>query len=149
MGLAAAVIVVVLGLGAFLFSREPLDPEKLKAQEVLVAEGLSVETLLQDKEQMEIAKTNFESKCSQCHGKNGEGRVGPNLTDDYWIHSKGDFEGISTAIEKGFPQKGMQGWEGKMYPLDLKYLAAYVLTLQDSPVEGGKGPQGEKIPKSQ
>jgi mono/diheme cytochrome c family protein len=39
--------------------------------------------------------------CYACHGPEGKGLVGPNLTDDVWLHSKGSFEEIVNQIKVG------------------------------------------------
>jgi cytochrome c oxidase cbb3-type subunit 3 len=44
--------------------------------------------------------------CSSCHRPDLGGLVGPNLTDDYWLHGCSMAE-IATSIKAGYPQKGM------------------------------------------
>jgi mono/diheme cytochrome c family protein len=39
--------------------------------------------------------------CYACHGQDGKGLVGPNLTDDVWLHSKGSFQELVDQITKG------------------------------------------------
>jgi mono/diheme cytochrome c family protein len=39
--------------------------------------------------------------CYACHGPEGKGLVGPNLTDDVWLHSKGSFDEIVHQITVG------------------------------------------------
>ncbi len=46
--------------------------------------------------------------------KDGEGGVGPNLTDDYWMH-KGSLNDIYISIKHGYPDKGMQAWNDQVY----------------------------------
>ena len=44
--------------------------------------------------------------CFTCHGNAGEGLVGPNLTDNQWIHGCKTGE-VAVSIIEGFPLKGM------------------------------------------
>jgi mono/diheme cytochrome c family protein len=48
----------------------------------------------------------FHSKgnCYACHGANGQGAVGPNLTDAEWLHSDGSYDGIVKQVTNGVPQ---------------------------------------------
>src|SRR5512143_3220230 len=39
--------------------------------------------------------------CYACHGQDAKGMVGPNLTDDVWIHSKGTYPEIVPQVIKG------------------------------------------------
>ncbi|MEO5892525.1 MAG: cbb3-type cytochrome c oxidase N-terminal domain-containing protein [Ferruginibacter sp.] len=84
----------------------------------------------------------FMANCVACHGTNGEGGAGPNLTDDYWLH-KGSLNDIYNTIKKGFPDKGMQSWAVKFNPKEISLLASYVTTLKGTRPPGAKAPQGE------
>jgi len=84
----------------------------------------------------------FLATCAACHGQNGGGTVGPNLTDKYWIHGgrPGD---IVTTIRKGWTDKGMPAWGPQLGEDKVREVAAYVLSLKGRNVAGGKAPQGE------
>lgn len=87
-------------------------------------------------------KTNYTANCVACHGANGEGGVGPNLTDDYWLH-KGSLNDIFGTIKKGYPDKGMQSWASKFNPKEISELASFVKTLHGTKPANGKAPQGD------
>ena len=87
-------------------------------------------------------KTNFLANCVACHGANGEGGVGPNLTDDYWLH-KGSLNDIYNTIKKGYPDKGMQSWATKFNPKEMSELASFVETLKGTHPANGKTQQGD------
>jgi cytochrome c oxidase cbb3-type subunit 3 len=84
----------------------------------------------------------FTTVCFACHGKNGEGGVGPNLTDDYWIH-KGALKDIYQSIKNGYPDKGMQAWSATYSPKEMDDLASFVKSLHGTNPPNGKAPQGE------
>jgi cytochrome c oxidase cbb3-type subunit 3 len=88
------------------------------------------------------AKVIFETKCFVCHGKLGEGGVGPNLTDNYWLH-KGSLNDIYKSIDYGYPDKGMQSWATEYSPKVISYLASYVKTLHGTNPPNAKAPQGD------
>ncbi len=84
----------------------------------------------------------FTTTCWPCHGKLGEGGVGPNLTDDYWLH-KGSLNDIYQSIKHGYPDKGMQAW-GKSYSAkEINDLAGYIKTLHGTNPPNAKAPQGD------
>lgn len=105
----------------------------------------SYEEMLTDKKKMMVAQAHFSSKCAACHGQRGEGVIGPNLTDAFWLHSKGDIQGLLKAIQAGFLEKGMPGWKDLIPIEDQPYLAAYVKSLQGTNPPNGKAPQGEQV----
>lgn len=87
----------------------------------------------------------FQTNCALCHGAGGEGKIGPNLTDGYWLHG-GSRVDIHRVIEKGVPEKGMVPWGPQLGPDAVKQLAAYVaaeLVGKDRP--GPLGPQGDPV----
>jgi cytochrome c oxidase cbb3-type subunit 3 len=84
----------------------------------------------------------FHSNCFACHGANGEGGVGPNLTDNYWLHG-GTINDIFKVIKFGVPEKGMQAWEKTYSPTQIKNLASYIKTLVGTNPPNAKAPQGD------
>jgi cytochrome c oxidase cbb3-type subunit 3 len=84
----------------------------------------------------------FETTCFACHGKLGEGTVGPNLTDDYWLH-KGSITDIYHSIKTGYPDKGMQSWAKNFSPKEIADLAGFITTLKGTNPPNAKAPQGD------
>ncbi|TGE24830.1 c-type cytochrome [Hymenobacter aquaticus] len=85
----------------------------------------------------------FTTNCAPCHGQHGEGKVGPNLTDEYWLHG-GEVNHVYKTIKFGVQGKGMVAWKGKLSGKQLLQVSSYVLSLQGSKPAGAKEPQGEK-----
>jgi cytochrome c oxidase cbb3-type subunit 3 len=83
----------------------------------------------------------FESTCFACHGKHGEGIVGPNLTDDYWLHG-GSISDVFRTIKYGWPDKGMKSWKDDYSPVQIAQIASYVKSLGGSHPDNPKAPQG-------
>jgi cytochrome c oxidase cbb3-type subunit 3 len=83
----------------------------------------------------------FQKYCVVCHLEQGQGSVGPNLTDRYWING-GQPVDIHRTVTEGVPAKGMAAWGGQLGPQRVEAVVAYVLTLRDTEVPG-KAPEGE------
>jgi cytochrome c oxidase cbb3-type subunit 3 len=84
----------------------------------------------------------FHSNCFACHGAKGEGGVGPNLTDNYWLHG-GTINDVFKTIKYGVPEKGMQAWEKSYSPAQIKNLSSYIKTLAGTNPPNAKAPQGD------
>jgi len=84
----------------------------------------------------------FTKTCVACHLAEGQGSVGPNLTDDYWIHG-GSIKDIFKTIKYGFPDKGMQSWQSTYSPVQIQQLASYIRTLKGTNPPNPKAPQGD------
>ncbi|MDB4927539.1 MAG: Cytochrome c oxidase subunit CcoP [Myxococcaceae bacterium] len=83
----------------------------------------------------------FAQSCVACHAANGGGGIGPNLTDSSWLHGRSP-TAILRTINEGVLARGMPAW-GPQLGLDrVQSVAAYVVTLRDTNVPGGKAPQG-------
>lgn len=86
----------------------------------------------------------FAGKCAACHGPAGGGLIGPNLTDKFWLHGKGSRTDIATVIAVGVTDKGMPAWGETLPEGDVVAAAAFVYSLKNSNVPGGKPPQGQE-----
>jgi cytochrome c oxidase cbb3-type subunit III len=103
--------------------------------------------VLTDKAKLDEGAAIFATKCAVCHGDKGQGNVGPNLTDVYWLHG-GDIQSIFKTIKYGVPSKGMVAWQNSMNGAQIEQLASYILTLQGTNPAGAKEPQGDKVETS-
>jgi cytochrome c oxidase cbb3-type subunit 3 len=86
----------------------------------------------------------FQRTCASCHGDAGQGGIGPNLTDEYWLHGAGP-EAVWTAIAGGFPALGMPAWEGQLSDEERAQAMAFVISLQGTEPPNPKPPQGELV----
>ena len=101
--------------------------------------------MLDNRQALEQGKTEFLTKCTPCHGAQAQGIIGPNLTDDYWIHGNGKISSILKTINEGVVEKGMPPWKGVIAPELMEKVAVYVYSLKGSNPPGAKPPQGEKV----
>jgi cytochrome c oxidase cbb3-type subunit III len=102
---------------------------------------------LTDQQNLGVGKVIFLEKCAVCHGQKGEGGVGPNMTDDYWLHG-GAIKNIFTTIKYGVPDKGMISWKEQLRPSEIQAVASYLLTLKGTNPPNPKAPQGVKSEKA-
>lgn len=99
--------------------------------------------LSQDPSTLKQGKDVFMSTCMACHLTNGGGSIGPNLTDPYWIHGSGP-DKIYATIKEGYPAKGMAAWGPVLGEERVRAATAYVISIKNTNVAGGKAPQGDK-----
>jgi len=95
-----------------------------------------------DAASLQVGHDVFVANCAACHGQEGQGGVGPNMTDKYWIHG-GSTKSIYKTIKNGVPEKGMIAWSSQMQPATILKVASYIETLQGTNPPNAKGPQGE------
>lgn len=104
----------------------------------------AIALIASDEAQLAEGKKVYQSTCVACHAMEGEGLVGPNLTDKYWLHGNKPSD-IVKSIADGFPDKGMPPWGQVLGAEKVRKLAAYVLTLDGKNIPG-KAPQGALVP---
>ena len=108
----------------------------------LPADRATILEYMNDKpEWLAVGKATYQANCVSCHGPNGGGLVGPNLTDDYWKNVR-SVDGIAKVLENGAGNGAMPAWKTRFsHPNQIVLTAAYVASLRKNPVKG-KGPEG-------
>ncbi|MEO1526763.1 MAG: cbb3-type cytochrome c oxidase N-terminal domain-containing protein [Planctomycetota bacterium] len=87
----------------------------------------------------------FKTNCASCHGRQGEGKIGPNLTDEQYKHINA-VDDIAKVIANGAAANAMPAWSNRLHPNEIVMVSAYVATLRGQNVEGGKASEGKQIP---
>jgi len=91
---------------------------------------------------LELGASRFARSCASCHGDKAQGLIGPNLTDDRWIHG-GSVEQVFQSVTKGWPAKGMPPWGRALSPEELAALVSYVRSVQGTNPPNARPPEGE------
>lgn len=84
----------------------------------------------------------YQANCVACHGARGQGGVGPNLTDDNWIHG-GSIGDIFRTIKVGVVEKGMQSWKDVFSATQIAQLSSYIKSIHGTNPPGAKAPEGD------
>lgn len=116
--------------------------EEVKAY--LAAQGESVDentvTVLTDAADLAAGKNIYVAACVACHREDGGGLVGPNLTDDYWMHG-GDIKSIFKTVKYGI--NAMPPWQASYSNKQLAQVASYVKALHGTHPADAKAQEGE------
>ena len=99
--------------------------------------------VMNDPAQVEEGKKVFAATCAACHAQEGQGLVGPNLTDKFWIHGNKPSD-IAKSVTDGFADKGMPPWGQVLGQDKVRKVSAFVVTLKGKEL-AGKAPQGEPM----
>ncbi|MEN9611622.1 MAG: hypothetical protein RLZZ628_2436 [Bacteroidota bacterium] len=109
---------------------------------------LAKATVLTDEISLKAGAETFKTFCAACHGQSGEGLVGPNFTDNFWLHG-GDFKDVCKTIVNGVPDKGMIAWASQLKGEEILQVASFILSLEGSTPANAKAPQGEKYERKE
>jgi cytochrome c oxidase cbb3-type subunit III len=133
----------------------PLMEQEYRNEVVLAEE--SKRKFLADQPKVEIDENTLEYKvdaaiiakgkeiysinCSPCHKNDGGGGIGPNLTDEFWIHG-GHVKNVYSTVKNGVPEKGMISWATVLSPEQLRDVSFFVMSLNGTNPPGAKAAQG-------
>lgn len=119
------------------------EAKKAKEEEKAASPKVELASLVTNQEVLTRGKEVFAARCAACHGQLGEGLIGPNLTDDSWIHG-GSLENIRLITQKGVIEKGMLPWEGVIPDSEIDAVTAYIWSLYGTNPPNAKAAQGER-----
>lgn len=87
-------------------------------------------------------KTIYKNNCVACHGDKGQGGIGPNLTDAYWLHG-GGIKNVFKTVKYGVIERGMTPWKDVLKPQEIQQVSSFILTMEGTSPPNPKSPQGE------
>ena len=150
----AVVYPFIYDFGPGEFASETVDREvaEIRAKLVSTARTADVEepTLLKaavDPASIATGKEIFATRCMPCHGDKGQGIIGPNLTDDNWIHG-GKITDLRNTVVNGVLAKGMIAWKDQLSPDQINAVVAFVWSLHGSNPPNPKAPEGELVQRN-
>ena len=89
---------------------------------------------------MPVGASMFRANCAACHGRLGQGDVGPNLTDDVYKHVKAITD-IPRVVREGANGQAMPAWRGRLNENEIVLISAYVASLRGQNL-AGRAPEG-------
>ncbi|MBX2965809.1 MAG: c-type cytochrome [Cyclobacteriaceae bacterium] len=95
-----------------------------------------------NEEILKKGRTIYVTNCASCHMADGQGSIGPNLTDDYWLHG-GSIKDIYLIVKNGVVEKGMIPWAPVLSPEQMRDVSFYIKSLKGTNPPNPKAPQGE------
>ena len=131
-------------LSAAEYAREMKAGEQLKAAAMGKFEtSIAALQPSTDAAVLENGRQTYAKFCAPCHRADGGGIVGPNLTDDYWIHGSNYCDTVK-IIWDGVPAKGMITWKTVLKPVEIQSVASYIYTLRGAKLATpGKPPENQ------
>jgi len=137
----------VLGMGdlqAAAYEKEWKRGEAIKSQAIAQFESTlgSLEPS-QDSSVLSQGQQTYTTLCAPCHRPDGGGLVGPNLTDNYWIHGSNYVDNLKIIIN-GVPEKGMLTWRGVLKPSEIQAVASYIYTMRGTHPPNPKPPENQQ-----
>jgi cytochrome c oxidase cbb3-type subunit III len=159
---ATIIFAIVYLLGYHVTKWWPLQEDEYKKEMAIQADikkanpapVIDLETMvpLTSPADLDAGHETFKKICSVCHGPNGQGLVGPNFTDQYWIHGDTITNTISIknlflVVTNGVIAKGMIPYKDQLNPLQIQQVLSYILSLQGTNPPNPKAPQGVKYDK--
>lgn len=119
---------------------------KRAASQPASASPAQLVALSKDASALTLGKQAFGQNCAACHRLDAGGQIGPNLTDDFWIHGAA-IEQIRKTVSDGVLEKGMPPWGKVLKPAQLDAVVAYVFSLRGTNPPNPKPPQGDPVPR--
>ena len=114
-----------------------------RIKEYLKAKGDAVDentvTMLVAADDLEEGKAIYMKSCASCHTESGAGNVGPNLTDDFWLHGN-DIKNVFKTIRYGI--NAMPQWQNSYSNKQMAQVSSYVKSLHGTNPANAKAPQG-------
>lgn len=140
-------------LALFVFENDELIQAKEYEKEMTIAEAEiaaanvivideSTIRIVTDEESLADGKSTFDKICLVCHGKFGEGLVGPNFTDQYYIHG-GTIQDMYKTVINGVIEKGMISYKNQLSGTQIQNVLSYIISLEGTNPDNQKAAEGE------
>jgi cytochrome c oxidase cbb3-type subunit 3 len=99
---------------------------------------------MDDDKWLTVGSTTFATHCVSCHGREGEGVQGPNMTDDRYLNVK-TVEDIAKVVRDGANNGAMPAWGNRLHPNEVVLVSSYIASLRGKQ-RPGRQPEGNEIP---
>ncbi|MBB2952449.1 cbb3-type cytochrome c oxidase N-terminal domain-containing protein [Sphingobacterium sp. JUb56] len=125
---------------------QEMEKAEIAKQEYLAqaANLIDESSVVYDESKVAAGHAVFQANCVACHGGAGEGGIGPNLADRFWLHG-GEIKDIFKTVKYGVPDKGMVPWEQTLTPGQIAEVSSYIISIRDTKPANPKEPQGTEV----
>jgi cytochrome c oxidase cbb3-type subunit 3 len=148
------VFAVVYSIRLFVFRSDDLiqyreyanEMENVENAKPAASEGAAAfeVVVLEDEASLASGKETWDKICAVCHLVDGGGLVGPNMTDNYWIHGN-TVEDLYKIVETGVIEKGMIPYKDQLSEQKRLEVVSFILVeLHGSTPATPKAPQGKE-----
>lgn len=110
----------------------------------LTADEPTILTYMGKDEWLKVGAATFATNCVSCHGREGEGISGPNLTDDFYINVK-QIADIAKVVSEGAKNGAMPAWANRLHPNEVVLVSAYVASMRGQNLTGKYAEKGKEI----
>ncbi|MFO8231176.1 MAG: c-type cytochrome [Longimonas sp.] len=110
---------------------------EFEVTEASIAEYVGVD------EHVEAGNEIYMQNCASCHGDQGQGNIGPNLTDEYYLHGGSNVD-LFNVLTDGVSDAGMPAWEGNLSPEERAQVVAFIRSIEGTDPSDAKDPEGER-----
>jgi Cytochrome c, mono- and diheme variants len=104
-----------------------------------------IRTVMGEPKWLEQGSAIFKANCALCHGQQGEGLVGPNMTDDSYKNIK-DLAGMVDVVTNGAANGAMPAQKTILNKDEISLVVGYVASLRGKNLPGPRPAEGEIIP---
>jgi cytochrome c oxidase cbb3-type subunit 3 len=111
----------------------------------LKGDSETVVRMMNEPQWLLVGASVFKAQCVSCHGSDGSGLVGPNLTDQFYKNVKA-VEDLPKVIADGAANGAMPAWKTRLHPNEVILVSSYVASLRGQNLPGRRGTEGEQIP---
>jgi len=105
----------------------------------------TIVTYMEKPSWVRVGQSVYKTHCTSCHGNDGEGKIGPNLTDDVYKNVR-QVDDIAKVIMKGANAGAMPAWSNRLHPNEVVLVSAYVAGLRGQELDSPRPPEGNAIP---
>ncbi|MDP2176794.1 MAG: cbb3-type cytochrome c oxidase N-terminal domain-containing protein [Bacteroidota bacterium] len=96
---------------------------------------------LTEADKLSAGQAVYVKNCAVCHGNEGQGTIGPNFADNYWIYG-GHAKDMFVVVKNG-AKNGMKAWKDELTPTEMQNVISYIHSLKGTNPANPKAPQGD------
>lgn len=99
---------------------------------------------MQEPKWLMVGESVYKGNCVSCHGADGAGIIGPNLTDDHYKNVK-TLTDFVKVLNEGAANGAMPAWQNRLHPNEIVLTACYVANMRGKNLPSSRAAEGEVI----